>query len=856
MSTVIQDVRYAIRWLRKNPGFTAVAVATLALGIGANTALFSVLDAVLLKTLPVREPERLVLFEWEAGRPFRTSGRRGSGMARPPGMQGGSVFRHDIFEKLRDARAKASGSPNPNPNPISELFAFAPIYEVSVVTDDRAEVVGGQVVSGGYYSGLGVPLVLGRGITGNDDHPGADPVVVLSHSYWQRLGASPGVLGQPLKINQTVFTIVGVTPPGFAGTLQVDYQPDITVPLSFEPTLLGAETGMAHNGEPGIWWINVMGRLAPGATRAQAAESLQGTFQAAALDAMPPPRRDGDPAVLETKDYPRLLAVPGGRGLREHRASFARPIHGLFVVVALVLLIACANLANLLLARAALRRPEIAARLALGAGRGRLVRQLVTEAVLLAILGGAAGALFAVWGKAALVGLSAGDSRFQLDVDPGLNLRVLAFTLAMSLVTGVLFGLAPAWRTSGMDLATVLRQSRRTASAGSRLKNILVAFQVALSVMLLAGAGLFVRTLFHLEHVELGFNQERLLVFRVQPSQAGYKDERLVDLYGRLSERLESLPGVRAATFGVIPLIADYTWNTSILLRGERRSTAAEHMTNRQIVRENYFETLEIPRLRGRGFTAQDDTHAPRVAIVNQTFARKYFPGQDPLGQRIRESDDEPDWEIVGVVGDTKYDTQRRAIEPLLFTPWRQAVSEIGEMRFALRAAGDPAPLADAVRHAVRVLDAGLPVTEVGTQVAQSKATLSRERLYARLLTFFGALALGLAAVGLSGVLGYSVSQRTSEIGIRMALGARRSQVVRMIVFQGLRPTIAGLALGLAASLAAGRLLTQFVYGVGTSDPATLATVSALLVAVAAFAAFLPARRASRVDPMQALRAE
>jgi len=279
-------------------------------------------------------------------------------------------------------------------------------------------------------------------------------------------------------------------------------------------------------------------------------------------------------------------------------------------------------------------------------------------------------------------------------------------------------------------------------------------------------------------------------------------------------------------------------------------------MTNRQIVRENYFETLEIPRLRGRGFTAQDDTHAPRVAIVNQTFARKYFPGQDPLGQRIRESDDEPDWEIVGVVGDTKYDTQRRAIEPLLFTPWRQAVSEIGEMRFALRAAGDPAPLADAVRQAVRVLDAGLPVTEVGTQVAQSKATLSRERLYARLLTFFGALALGLAAVGLSGVLGYSVSQRTSEIGIRMALGARRSQVVRMIVFQGLRPTIAGLALGLAASLAAGRLLTQFVYGVGTSDPATLATVSALLVAVAAFAAFLPARRASRVDPMQALRAE
>ena len=375
-------------------------------------------------------------------------------------------------------------------------------------------------------------------------------------------------------------------------------------------------------------------------------------------------------------------------------------------------------------------------------------------------------------------------------------------------------------------------------------------------MLLLAGAGLFVRTLFHLEHVPLGFNQERLLVFTVQPSQTGYKDERLVDFYGRLSERLESIPGVRAATFGRIPLIADYTWNTSILLPGERRATAAEHMTNRQIVRENYFEALEIPRLRGRGFTAQDDARAPRVAIVNQTFARKYFPDQDPLGQRVRESDDAPEWEIVGVVGDTKYDTQRNAIEPLVFTPWRQEAAQIGEMRFAVRAAGDPVALADTVRRAVRELDAGLPLTEVGTQVARSKATLSRERLYARLLTFFGALALALAAIGLSGVLGYSVSQRTSEIGLRMALGAQRPQVVRMIVVQGLRPTITGLALGLAASLAAGRLLAQFVYGVATSDPATLAAVSGLLVAVAAFAAFLPARRASRVDPMQALRTD
>ena len=848
---MVQDVRYALGWLRKNPGFTAVAVATLALGIGANTALFSVLDAVLLKTLPVREPERLVLFEWEAGRPFRTSGRRGSGMRRPPGTQGGSVFRYDIVEKMRDARTKASG-----PHPIAELFAFAPIYEITAAAGDRAEVVRGQVVSGGYFDGLGVPLALGRGITEKDDHKGADPVVVLSHSYWQRLGAGADMLGQSLKLNQAVFTIVGVTPAGFAGTLQVDYQADVTVPLSFEPAILGAETAMARDGKPGFWWLNVMGRLAPGATREQAAQSLQGMFQAAALDAMPPPERDGEAARLELKDYPRLIALPGGRGLREHRRYFARPIFGLSLVVSLVLLIACANLANLLLARAALRRPEIAARLALGAGRGRLVRQLVTEAVLLAVMGGAAGTMFALWGQAALVGLAVFDSRFPVDFDPGLNLRVLAFTLVISLATGVFFGLAPAWRTTRMDLAAVLRQSRRTTSGGSRLKSILVAFQVALSVLLARGSRPLLRTLFHLERVELGFNQERLLVFTVQPSQTGYEGERLVDFYGRLSGRLESIPGVRAATFGRIPLIADYGWNTTFLLPGERQSTAADHMTNRQIVRENYFETLEIPLSSGPRLHRAGRRARARVAIVNQTFARKHFPNGDPLGQRIRESDDAPDWEIVGVVGDTKYNTQRNDIEPLLFTPWRQEVSEIGEMHFAVRATGEPGALAATVRRAVGELDAGLPVTAVGTQVAQSKATLSRERLYARFLTFFGALALGLAAVGLSGVLGYSVSQRTSEIGIRMALGAQRPQVVRMIVLQGLRPTIAGLALGLAASLAAGRLLAQFVYGVGTSDPATLAAVSALLVAVAALAAFLPARRASRIDPMQALRTE
>jgi len=850
--SIAQDLRYAFRWLRKNPGFTAVAVSTLAIGIGANTALFSVMDAVLLRTLPVKDPSRLVLFEWTAGKTFRTNGRRGSfsQYLHPEGTRGGSIFRDDTYEKMLQAVRESPGGP------LSDLFAFAPIYDITAAAGGPAELVRGQAVSGGYFAGLGVRPIIGRGITDEDDAPGAPPVVVLSHAYWRdRLGADPRIVGRPIKLNQTVFTVIGVSPPGFHGTLQVDDRPEITVPIHLEPTLLGENTGMPRDGKPGMWWLNVMGRLKPGVAREQAAASLNGIFQAAALEIMPPPRRQGDVARPEPKDFPRLVAEPGALGLREQRAEFSRPIYGLFLVVALVLLIACANLANLLLARAALRRAEIGARLALGASRGRLVRQLVTEAVLLALLGGAAGALVAVWGKAALIALAAGTDLLP-NVDPGLDGRVLGFTLAISVVTGVVFGLAPAWKTTQLDLTTALRQSRRTVSGASRWKNGLVTVQVALSVVLLAGAGLFLRSLANLERIDLGFNQEKLLVFALQPGAAGYKDDRLIDFYARLSARLDALPGVRSATFAVIPLIADSVWSTGVLLPGETQRTAAEHMTNRDMVRENFFATLEIPHLRGRGFTAQDDARAPKVAIVNQAFARKFFPGADPLGQRVRESESGAELEIVGVVGDTKYENQRSAIEPLLFTTWRQETTSIGEMRFMLRTDAEPTALAEAARRAVREVDPNLPVTEVGSQKARSRATLSRERLYTRLLTFFGAIALSLAAIGLTGVLGYSVAQRTSEIGIRMALGARRPQVVRMIVLQGLRPTVAGLVLGLGATLAAGRLLASLVYGVGTSDPMTLVVVTAILVAAAALAALLPARRAARVDPIVALRME
>jgi predicted permease len=863
---MFRDLRYGMRALLKNKGFTIVAVLSLALGIGANTALFSVVDAVLLKTLPVTEPERLVLFEWQAGRLFRTNGMSGtSSVPGPPDIKGLSLFRYDVFEKMRQARAQASDSP------LSDFFAFAPMGELTAVVDQQAELISGQAVSGGYYAGLKVQPILGRGITDEDEKAGAAPVVVLSHQFWQeQFGARPTVIGQQLKLNKQLFTIIGVTPPAFTGTLQVDYHPAVTIPLASEPSVQGENSRLGTANEPGFWWLNLMGRLKPGATHEQARDSLNGTFQTHALEVMPPPRKANEPAQLDSKDYPRLLVESGSRGMLDTRRLYTPTIYGLFIVVALVLLIACANVANLLLARAALRSAEITVRLAVGAGRWRLVRQLLTESVLLATLGGAVGVLFAFWGKSALLALADKDTGILPNgVDLSLNWRVLVFTLAVSLLTGVLFGLAPAWRATSLDLTTALKQSRRTTGAVSRLSKGLIVVQVALSLLLLVGAGLFIRTLYNLQQVNLGFNQENLLLFRLQPRQSGYKDERLWQFYQQLFARLDHLPGVRAATFGKVPLIANDNWFNDVLLPGETEQTAGKHETMLQTVRENYFATMEIPLLRGRGFTAQDDQRAPQVAIVNQTFARQFFPNEDVLGKRVTPSG-EHEVEIIGVVADTKYRSQREELKPLLYTPWQQEGAVIGEMSFALRTTGEPTALAATVRQVVRELDSSLPVTEVSTQTARAQATLGQERLSARLLSFFGGLALLLAAIGLSGVLAYSIAQRTNEIGIRMALGAQTANVLRLVVWQGMRLVLLGLFVGGLTGYGLQRLLAsqyftedawqrqmaQQLYGVTGTDPLTFAVIAGLLTIVALAACWVPARRATKVDPLVALRYE
>jgi predicted permease len=613
-----------------------------------------------------------------------------------------------------------------------------------------------------------------------------------------------------------------------------------------------------------------MGRLKPGATYAQARESLDGVFQAAALEAMPPPRKANQSAQIDPKDYPHLIAQSGSRGMLDHRRQFSSAIYGLFIVVALVLLIACANVANLLLARAALRGPEINVRLAVGAGRWRLVRQLLTESLLLAMIGGVVGILFALWAKSALVALAGKDTGLiPGDVELSLNWRVLLFTLAISLLTGVLFGLAPAWRSASSDLASSLKQSHRTTGVVSRLSKGLIVAQVAVSLLLLVGAGLFIRTLRNLQHVDPGFKQENLLLFRLQPQAAGYKDEQLMKFYQQLFARLDNLPGVRGATFGIVSLLGNDNWTSSILRPGETEKDGADQPTNLQMARENYFATMGIPLLRGRGFTAQDDEKAPRVGIVSQAFANKFFPNEDVLGKHVTVTLHKHDIEIVGVVADAKYMSQREEIKPLLYTPWQQEGQNIGTMYFALRTDGEPTALAATVRQVVRELDSNLPVTEISSQTARAQETLGQERLTARLFSFFGVLALLLAAIGLSGVLAYSVAQRTNEIGIRMALGAQAGSVLRLLIWQGMKLVLCGLTLGVLSGYGLIRLLvSQYfassiwqqmaaqLYGVKPGDSLTLIITASILTLVALFACWLPARKAARVDPLVALRYE
>lgn len=858
MHSFWQDLRYGWHMLAKHLGFTAIAVLTLALGVGANTALFSVVDAVLLKKLPVSEPDRLVLFTSTASKEFSPSYTGSSSLDPASGLAIRTSFPYLTFTRFREQQSV-----------LSDVFAFGSV-SVNVNVDGQAEVASGQAVSGNYYAALGVPVFLGRTINEGDDQAAANAVAVLSHRYWlRRFGGNREVVGKQVNLNNVAFTIVGVTPPGFNGTGQIGASDDVSIPIVWEPQVSGERSSMKG---AGIWWLRIMGRLKPGATAQEAQAALQGVFLQSVLDHRVARQAQQSPAPgqgrntfkpLEPKNYPHLALDSGSRGEMNTRRSLAQPLHLLFGVVGLVLMIACANLANLLLVRASSRQKEIAVRLAMGASRWRLIRQLLTESVLLGVLGGGLGVLFAQWIRDGLLSDWVGR---ETALNPRLDLRVLGFTLGLSFLTGIVFGLVPALRATGLDLTTALKDSGRSSSATSRsfLSKSLVAVQVSLSVLLLIGAGLLLRSLLNLQRVDVGFNTSHLLLFGVDPNLVGYKDERLVNLYQQMSERLEAVPGVQSVTFSSVPLLARGSSDRSFYLPRSSTEPDGTRKKSGQVylhqVRENFLEAMEIPLVLGRALTAQDDARAPRVAVVNQTFAGRYFPNENPIGKRFGfDSEKTSEVEIVGLARDAKYTRQRDETPPTAYLSWKQELSSVGTVTFEVRTAGDPNSFLSGIRQAVREVDGTLPLSNIRTQVEQANQTLAMERLFAKLLSMFGLLAQLLAFIGLYGVMAYMVSQRTHEIGIRMALGANRGTVLKMILKQGMTLTLIGIALGLGGAYVLAKYLeslTTMLYGVDPRDPLTFGAIAALLTLVALVACYIPARRATKVDPLVALRYE
>src|SRR6266480_260660 len=819
MESFFMDFRYGLRQLRKNPGFTAVAVLTLALGIGANTAIFSVSDAVMLKLLPAKNPKQLVYFR----------------LLSPE--EHGSAFSRAEFEQFRDLSRSFSG-----------MFAFDTTRLV-VNVDGEPDFVWGQCVSGNFYSVLGVDPSLGRALTSDDDQPGRPAVAVISYDYWKRKFAQdPSVAGKTITLKEIPFAIVGVAPARFRG-IELGDSTDIWVPLAFWEQLRLND----H------FTLGVMARMKPGAVEKHASVELtliDRQFTAAALGSNISPQDERD---LQARS---VELVPGGRGLVDLPDELPRSLLVLTMIVGLVLLMACANVANLLLARAVNRQREIAVRLALGAPRMRLFRQLFTESFALAVAGGALGLLFTAWTTSFLVRiLSDGDTLQALDVHA--DVRTLYFALAVSLSTCLLFGIAPAFWAARVDAGLTLKGVASSKGANAPHlgpRKVLVISQVSLSVLLLVGAGLLVRSLQKLSIVDPGFRQENVLLVSIYPTLSGYEGARELDLYARAQKRVSAAPGVLSATFSRFSMLSGGRWIRVASHFASPRSGEKELSVICNPVAPRFFESMGIPLILGRDFTDADGGAAPRVAVVSESFARKYFPGEDPLGKPLRFKDGKADEQIavVGVVKEVKsLSLWEREPVPQMYIPLAQAPADLlGQITMEARTAMEPATAAAAVRDAMRGVDANLPLVRIITQKAQTEGTLQNERSLSTLSTLFGVLALLLACLGLYGIAAYSVAARMREIGIRMALGARSDDVHRMVLRQGMRLALTGIGVGLAGAFVVSRVLASLLFGISGTDSLIYAGVSILLVLVALAACYIPARRAARVDPMVALRYE
>jgi predicted permease len=819
------DVGYAMRLLRRSPAFTLVALLSLGLGIGANTAIFSLIDTVLVKTLPVDDPQRLFFVD--------NSGGKSGGSSGPP---------YPCFELLRDHNRFLSG-----------ISAFAQrMFKVSI--DGVPERVRGQYASGSYFDLLGVRAAHGRLLTPADDSvPGRGgpdgAVAVISDDFWtRRFARDPAVLGKQVQIDTQWVTIVGVTAPGFSG-LRAGMPLDITVPMML------VEQGLQSKES---WWLSVIGRVAPGATAEQARADLEALWDGYMTDiGMTGSKRDY---------FSGIALVPAARGTNHLRETYAQPLMIVMAIVGVVLLIGCANVANLLLARAAARQNEMAVRLAIGASRGRLVRQLLTEGLVLVSLGAGAGLLFAQWGASFLVAVLAGPVG-RVVLEPRFDLRVLGFTAGVSVATALLFSLAPALRATRVDAA---KPGQAGATAHNRLGRTLVVGQVTLSVLLLCGAALFLRTLHNLNTVPAGFDRSGVLTMQIEmtvpgrhtgkktPAEYRANHARLGGIWSGFIERVREVPGVSSASVAAMNPLSGWYRGVGIAIRGPVQGLEKGRGISINQATDGYFETTGIRLLSGRLFTPRDRAGSSRVAILNETAARAFFGPESPLGRTVNFPGQwvEDEFEIVGVVADTRYKDLRSPDGRMAYVPLEQAIDPITKAAVAVRGPGDVTRLTASIRAiAAETLPAGL-VTEVATMEQTVEMSIVRERMLALLATFFAALALILACIGLYGVMAYRVARRTREIGIRIAVGASQQSVVWMMVRETLLLVIVGAALGTLASLATNRYIAGQLFGVTPRDPVAIVAALSVLGIVTMVAAFLPARQASHIDPVRALRAE
>lgn len=828
LSTILQDARFALRQLRRTPAFAAVAVLTLALGIGANTAVFSVMNAVLLRSLPVRDPQQLVYLHTSSF----------------PGGQtgyGDTSLRMQVYQALRERK-----------DVFSDLMAWVPLSTsqgIAIRYGAEPEEARGDMVSGNFFSGLGVGAARGRLFTSEDEQNHTQNAV-LSYDYWtRRFTRDPSVVGHSLYIKGVPFTIVGVAAQGFAG-LDEENTTDLWIPFQVGDAIHPWGTSAdSHDTLYGArwWFLLTVGRLQPGITSNQAEARLNPVFQAAAVEDLPAESRDTKPPVLTLSDT---------RGMPGMKENYEAPLRVLMGMVGLVLVIACGNVAMLLLARNAARQREFSLRMALGGRRARMFRQLMTESMILVVAGAALGWGFSIWATRALARWSLLDRSLAPDA------RVLLFTAVVSVMAGLVFGLAPLQSAVRVPMWLALKTGAATAHQDRgrhRSGQVVIALQMALCLVLLIGAGLLVRTMRNLENVNLGMRAQGLLVFGVNPQQHARTREESIQFYQSLLERMRTLPGVESATLMQNRLGSGWSSNTSVFVDGQKPKAVNSNGfagVRWNAVGPDFFHTIGAQLALGRDINDNDSAAAPFVVVVNETFVKKYLQDTTPLGHQIslNNNNDKP-YTIIGVAADSKYTSVREEARPMAYVPYQQS-SRIGAMQVELRVAGAPQSFLPVVRRSMMEFAPDIAMLQPMTQVEQFDETLAQDRLFSRLATFFGILAVLLVATGLYGTLAYKVARRTSEIGVRMALGARRLQVLWLVMSESLVLCLAGAVVGIPAAFAEGRWLRSMLYGIGPWDLTTFTAALAGIVLVSVAASFVPARRAASVDPMVALRLE